>query len=77
MSWKYSDRVNPGRQAMLLNVPDFNAIVIRILGEVKIIAFDVIRGTLGELETQGWCFRAQWGWRPMSPPIRFRPSGKF
>ncbi len=35
---------------MLLSAPDFDAIVSRILGEMQIMAFDVCRGTIGEVK---------------------------
>lgn len=50
MAWSYTDRVNPERQAMLLAAPIFEAIINRVLDEMTITSFDVVRGKIGEVK---------------------------
>lgn len=50
MAWSYTERVNPKRQAMLLAAPSFQSIIDRVLDEMEIISFDVVRGKIGTVK---------------------------
>lgn len=50
MAWSYTEGVNPKRQATLLAAPSFQSIIDRVLDEMEITSFDVVRGKIGEVK---------------------------
>ena len=50
MAWSYTERVSLKRQAMLLAAPSFQSIIDRVLNEMQITSFDVVRGKIGEVK---------------------------
>ena len=60
MSWSYTERVSRERQALLLAAPDFDAIIDRILADIDITGFDIVRGKIGAVKG---CMRPEFSLR--------------